>query len=391
MANVVLGVCGSVAAYRACDLARDLELAGHQVRVCLSDSAQKFVTPALFEALTGHPCLASTFDQPVAGEMAHIEWARWADLVLVAPATANTLARLAGGTSEDMLTSLVLATDAPLVVAPAMNPTMFAQPANQSALAALESRGAIVVRPMAGEVACGESGTGKLAENSTILAAALSVIAFRRSWRGHVVALTSGPTREAIDDVRFVSNRSSGKMGQAIAQAAVMAGATVRVVSGPVSVVYPAAAQVRRVESAQEMLAAALEVAEGASLFLGVAAVADYRPVSRAPGKLRRTDSRVTLELTPNPDVIASVAASGKARRVVAFAAEPDDRLDEARAKAARKGVWGIVANQVGAEGTGFEADSNRLVLLTHETTHDSGVRSKFACATWLLDLLAER
>lgn len=390
MANIVLGVSGSVAAYRACDLARDLMRAGHTVRVCLSDAAAEFVRPSLFEALTGQPCLSGVFEEPVAGRMAHIDWARWAELVLVAPATANTVNRLGFGLADDMLTTLALAATYPIVVAPAMNPSMYTHVAVQEGLTRLRERGAVVVEPAEGDVACGENGQGKLASNATIVAACLTVLNRRAGWKGRKVVVSSGPTREAIDDVRFLSNRSSGKMGRALAQAALMMGADVVVVSGPVSVGYPAQAQVVPVVSAEEMLAACLASCQGASVFIGAAAVADYRPAEPVKGKLRRSSEAVTLALVPNPDIVAEVARSGRVDKVVAFAAEPDADLATAREKMKRKGVAAIAVNDISEAGSGFEGDTNRLTLLTADGQQfNSGFQSKLGCALWLLENLA--
>lgn len=390
MANVVLGVSGSVAAYRACDLARDLMRAGHGVRVCLTDAAAEFVRPALFEALTGQPCLSGVFEEPVAGRMAHIDWARWADLVVVAPATANTVNRLGFGLADDMLTTLALAATCPLLVAPAMNPSMYTHEAVQEGLARLHGRGALVVEPAEGDVACGENGQGKLASNGAIVAACQSLLSRRETWKGKKVVVSSGPTREAIDDVRYVSNRSSGKMGRALVQAALMMGAEVTVVSGPVAVTYPAQARVVSVQSADQMLAACVSASEGADLFVGAAAVADYRPAQKAAGKMRRTDQTMVVQLVPNPDIVAEIARSGHVKKVVAFAAEPDSDLATAREKISRKGVAAIAVNDVSESGSGFEVDTNRLQLLFADGRQiDSGHQSKLACALWLFDHLA--
>ncbi|HAY15022.1 MAG TPA: bifunctional phosphopantothenoylcysteine decarboxylase/phosphopantothenate--cysteine ligase CoaBC, partial [Fimbriimonadaceae bacterium] len=225
MPTVVLGITGSVAAYRAADLARDLMRAGFTVRACLTEGAQEFVQPALFEALTGQPVLQSAFDEPEPGRMAHIDWARQADLLLIAPATAHTLNRLAAGIADDMLTTIALVYDGPVVVAPAMNPSMLAHPATQASLQTLQERGVVVVDPVGGLVACGEEGQGKLAANETILQTALAAAQQGKALAGQRVLITSGPTQEAIDDVRYLSNRSSGRMGAALAQAALMQGA----------------------------------------------------------------------------------------------------------------------------------------------------------------------
>jgi len=388
--NLVLGVSGSVAAYRAADLARELMRQGFTVRVCLTDAAQKFVTAALFEALTGQPCLIDAFEEPEAGRMAHIDWARQAEVVVVAPATANTIARIAHGIGDDMLTTICLATTAPLVVAPAMNPQMYAGVAHREALEKLKTRASLIVEPVEGDVACGEHGQGKLASISEIVAAVTTVTSRAQKLVGKTVLITSGPTQEAIDDVRFLSNRSSGKMGAALARAAVLMGATrVIVVSGPVSTPYPLQAEVIRVTSAHEMLEACLKHAAEAHLVIGAAAVADYRPLYPLRGKIRRKSDTLAVEFTENPDVIAEVAKLTKGS-VIGFAAEPSSDLAVPREKIARKGLSAIAVNDVSLPGIGFEADDNALTLIKQDgTTVASGRMSKLSCALWLLDAVS--
>jgi phosphopantothenoylcysteine decarboxylase / phosphopantothenate---cysteine ligase len=384
--NLVLGVSGSVAAYRAADLARELMRQGFTVRVCLTDAAQNFVSRALFEALTGQPCLIDTFEEPQPGRMAHIDWARQADLILIAPATANTIAKIASGLGDDMLTTICLAATAPLVVAPAMNPQMYASEAHQEALQKLRTRAAFVVEPTEGDVACGEHGQGKLASVEHIVQAVMEVQGRSQKLAGKTVLITSGPTQEAIDDVRFLTNRSSGKMGAALARAALLMGASrVIVISGPVSVLYPLQAEVMNIRSAEEMLASALPFAPDADIIIGAAAVADYRPAAKQTGKIRRAAVPISLELIPNPDVITELAkvATGK---VIAFAAEPSGDLTEARAKITKKGVAGIAVNNVSAEGIGFDSQNNALTLIRVDgSISESGPRSKLSCALWLL------
>lgn len=389
MKRVVLGVSGSVAAYRAADLARDLMRAGCEVRVCLTDAAQEFVRPALFEALTGHPCLIDTFEEPERGRMAHIDWARQADLLLIAPASANTLAKIAEGRGDDMLSTLALAYEGPLLIAPAMNPAMYLHPATQAHLEMLQERGAWMVEPVEGDVACGENGQGKLASNARIVEESLAALADRTRLEGKHVVITSGPTQEAIDDVRFLSNRSSGKMGAAVAQVALSLGARVTVISGPTSVPLPRLANAVRVTSALEMRDAALTAAKDADWVIGVAAVADYRPANPVRGKMRRGEGDLQIELTPNPDIIAEVASANPQARVIAFAAEPSDDLQAAREKMRRKGVHAIAVNDVSRAEIGFESGENELTLLRADgEPSSSGRRSKLGCARWLWDAL---
>ncbi len=390
--NVVLGVSGSIAAYRAADLARDLMRAGHTVRVCLTDSAQKFVTPTLFEALTGQPCLITAFDEPETGRMAHIDWARNADILVVAPATANVVNKLAAGIGDDMLTTIVLATTSPLVIAPAMNPQMYLNEATQHALDTLKARAAIIVAPQEGDVACGEHGQGKLATNAEILAAVATLNVRREALKGKRVLITSGPTQEPIDAVRYISNRSSGKMGAALARAALLMGAQVTVVSGPVKIAYPLQAEILRVRTACEMLEAALCAAAGADIVIGAAAVADYRPTQPVQGKIRRSADSISIELTPNPDVLAEIAKLNPTALLVGFAAEPTADLDVAREKLQRKGLHAIAANDVGQGEIGFDVDVNELSLIFRDgATLSSGRHSKLGCAIWLFERLIAR
>ncbi|HTQ08490.1 MAG TPA: bifunctional phosphopantothenoylcysteine decarboxylase/phosphopantothenate--cysteine ligase CoaBC [Fimbriimonadaceae bacterium] len=390
--NLVLGVSGSVAAYRAADLARELMRSGFTVRVCLTDAAQKFVSPVLFEALTGQPCLIDAFEEPERGRMAHIDWARQADAIVVAPATANTIARIAHGIGDDMLTTLCLASTAPLVVAPAMNPQMYAGEAHQEALEKLRARAAVIVEPVEGDVACGEHGQGKLASIPEIVEAVKTVAGRSQKLAGQSVLITSGPTQEAIDGVRYLSNRSSGKMGAALARAALLMGAQrVVIVSGPVAVPYPLQAEVVRVVTACDMLEAAQNHAGEADWIIGAAAVADYRPAHPQPGKIRRSAEPLAVELTPNPDVIAELAKLCRGK-VVGFAAEPSGDLAEARAKIERKGLAAIAVNDVSRPGIGFESDRNALTLIMRDgTIASSGVMSKLACALWLIEAIASR
>lgn len=390
MPNLVLGVSGSVAAYRAADLARELMRAGFTVRVCLTDGAQKFVTPILFETLTGQPCLTDTFEEPEVGRMAHIDWARQADVLLIAPATANTINRIAYGLGDDMLTTLALAFEGTTIIAPAMNPSMYVNENTEEAVRRLESKGVFFVEPTEGDVVAGEVGLGKLASVASILETVQTVAKRAQLWKGKKVLITSGPTQEAIDDVRFLSNRSSGKMGVALAKAALLMGAEVVLVSGPTAQTLPRLANCVRVHSADEMLSAAVAFAAEADLIIGAAAVADYRPVEKIKGKRRSDRENWSLELTPNPDIIAALSKLKKAgAMVVGFAAEPTGDLTIARQKLEKKGLHAIAHNDVSKAGIGFESDENELTLI--RATGDlisSGKHSKLACALWLLEQL---
>lgn len=386
MTEIVLGVGGSVAAYRAADLARELMRRGFGVSAVLTESAARFVTPLLFESLTGRPALVGAYEEPERGRMAHIDLARRADLLLVAPITASGLAKLAHGVADDMLTTLALATRAPMLLAPAMNPDMWAAEPTRANVATLLARGAELVGPVGGLVACGEEGTGKLATIDEIVAAAEAAAFRSEALKGKRVLVTTGPTEEPIDDVRFLTNRSSGKMGAAIARAALAMGATVDVVAGPQSHPLPPGARIVRVRTAREMEGTALTLAEGADFAVGVAAVADYRPGTTATGKLRRSGEPIDLRLVPNPDVIAGIAQ--RAGRTLGFAAEPSGDLAEARAKLARKGLWGVAHNDVSDPAIGFGADDNRVTLVTAAGEEASERLPKAVVARWLLERL---
>ncbi len=389
--TIVLGVSGSVACYRACDLARDLMRQGFEVRACLTDSAQKFVSPALFEALTGRPCLMDSFEEPERGRMAHIDWARQASLVLVAPATANVLNKLAAGFADDMLTTIALAYEGPLVVAPAMNPAMYSHATTQESLKRLEARGVVIVEPLEGEVACGEQGQGKLASNPQIVDAALFLTRLSQSLKGKRVLITSGPTREPIDDVRFLSNRSSGKMGVALAKASLLMGADVTIVSGPTSVVLPQQATVVRVETAREMLEAAKDSVGHADIIIGAAAVSDFTVMNPVHGKLRRADGLPKIDLAPNQDIIAELACLARpGAKVVAFAAEPSPDLAVARSKLAAKRVVAIAVNDVSDPAIGFESDENEVTFVTEHAIDRSPRTNKFRVALWIMNKILD-
>lgn len=363
---------------------------GFKVRACLTDGAAQFVTPTLFEALTGQPCLDGVFEEPERGRMAHIEWARSADVLLVAPATANVINKLANGYADDMLTTIALAYEGRLVVAPAMNPSMYAHDTTQRSLGVLRARAAVVVEPSEGTVACGEQGQGKLASNEQIVSAVLSVAQFGRALAGKKVVITSGPTEEPIDDVRAITNRSSGKMGSAVARAALMMGAEVTVIAGPQRATLPLRANIVNVRTALEMHAAALVHAKSADVFIGVAAVGDFRPEKKIEGK-SRSGSLKEIKLVANPDIVADVAQLGTCQ-TIAFSAEPDANLAAATEKMRKKGVHAIAVNDVSRSDTGFESDDNELTLLFSDGRRlQSGKASKLNCAVWLLEQTCDK
>lgn len=368
---VVLGVTGSIAAYRAADVARELMRAGFEVRVCLSRAALQFVTPALFEGLTGHPCLTHAFDEPEQGRMAHIDWAREASVLLVCPATANAIAHLAEGKGLDMFTTIALATDAPLVVCPAMNPHMYAHPATQKNIETLRERGAHIVEPQEGDVACGEHGEGKLAATERIVSEVILAANRSELYQGLTVVVTAGPTHEPIDPVRFLANRSSGKMGYALADAARRMGARVRLISGPTHLHAHPKVELVRVTTAEEMLQATLEATTDANLLIGAAAVADFRAASPSKEKIRR-EGNLTLTLTPNPDILATAASQRPGLIIVGFAAEKGLDEPSARHKLEEKGLSAIFLNDVSRSDIGFDSDQNEgvLILKNGKTIH---------------------
>ena len=360
--RILVGVSGGIAAYKSAELVRLLRAAGAEVRVVMTPAATRFITPLTLQALSGHPVRVELFDAGAEAGMDHIHLARWADAVLVAPASADLLARLAAGRADDLLTTLCLATRAPLLVAPAMNSAMWAHPATRDNVARLAARGVTLIGPAEGEQACGETGPGRLVEPPQLVAAVAG--RFRAGLLDGVRALiTAGPTREPVDPVRFLTNRSSGKMGYAVAAALAEAGASVTLVSGPVALEVPDRVRCIRVERAAEMAEAVRARLAETDLFVAAAAVADYRPAETAPHKLKKRAERMALPLVRTPDILAEVAASTRPPFTVGFAAETEDLERHARAKRMLKGVDMLAANRVGA-GEGFEVDDNALLVV---------------------------
>jgi phosphopantothenoylcysteine decarboxylase/phosphopantothenate--cysteine ligase len=361
--NVLLGVSGGIAAYKSAELVRQLQARGARVRVIMTRGAREFITPLTLQALSGNPVHTELLDAEAEQGMGHIELARWADLLLIAPATADLVARLAAGRADDLLTTVALATPAPVLLAPAMNQQMWRDEATSANIATLLARGVTMVGPAAGEQACGDVGPGRM-EEPEIIAEAAAARFDTGLLAGRRVVITAGPTREALDPVRYISNHSSGKMGFALARAAAEAGALTTLVSGPVQLATPDRVRRIDVESAEEMLRSCLELLSECDIFIACAAVADYRPDSAASSKIKKDAAEMTLHLVRNPDILATVAASEQGPFAVGFAAETNDVLGYAREKLARKGLDMIVANDVSDQSIGFNSDLNAATVL---------------------------
>ncbi len=388
--RIALGITGGIAAYKSADLVRRLRDAGAEVRVVMTRAATEFITPLTMQAVSANPVHIHMLDAEAESGMGHIELARWADAVLIAPASANFVAKMAHGRADDLLSTLCLATEAPLALAPAMNQQMWQNPATQSNLAAIERRGVRVFGPAEGAQACGETGPGRMLEPAEIVELTAALFATGLLERLHVL-VTAGPTWEAIDPVRGVTNRSSGKMGYAIAEAAAEAGAHVTLISGPAYLTDPERVTTVRVTSAREMYEAVHARIRDTDIFIGVAAVCDYRPAKFAPQKLKKRSDTMTLELVKNPDILASVAALTPAPFTVGFAAETEDLERHARVKLLEKRVDLIAANDVSAETQGFESEYNRVLLIDKRGTVELPRQQKGQLARALIQHIAER
>lgn len=387
--RIVLGVTGGIAAYKSADLVRRLQDAGAEVRVVMTRGAQAFVTPLTFQAVSGNPVHTTLLDEHAEAGMGHIELARWADTVLVAPATADFMARLAHGLADDLLTTLCLATAAPLVLAPAMNRQMWANPATVANRELLEVRGVRMLGPGEGSQACGESGPGRMLEPAELAEAVIGT--HEKTLSGRKVLVTAGPTYEDLDPVRYIGNRSSGRMGFAVAAAAALAGAEVTLIAGPVQLDTPAGVERRDVRSAREMHAEVMSAAATADVFVGVAAVADFRPADRAVEKIKKGDGGMDISLVPNPDIIMDVAALENGPLTVGFAAETEKLEEHALDKLSRKRLDMIAANRVGQEGTGFDVGENEILLLSGKDRKPLGRGSKQKLADLLVREISAR
>jgi phosphopantothenoylcysteine decarboxylase / phosphopantothenate---cysteine ligase len=387
--RILLGVSGGIAAYKSADTVRRLREIGAEVRVIMTRGAESFITPLTLQAVSGHPVYRQLLDTEAEAGMGHIELARWADAVLVAPASANFLARLAQGRADDLLTAVCLATETPVAVAPAMNQQMWNNAATKANLITLQKNGVRIFGPGEGSQACGEVGPGRMLE-PTDLAGLTSELFTSGVLDGLRVVITAGPTWEALDPVRGLSNRSSGKMGYALATAAMESGARVILVSGPTSLPDPERVLTLRVESAQEMHDTVHTHVPTANIFIGVAAVADYRPATRASEKIKKSGEKMTLALERNPDILASVAALNPAPYTVGFAAETEHVEQNARRKLEDKKIDLVAANRVGAD-LGFESDDNSLLLIDRRDATTLPAQPKTKLARSLIQHIAER
>ena len=405
--QILLGITGGIASYKSAILARRLIDAGCDVRVVMTQGAQAFITPLTFQALTGNPVHTDLLDPAAEAAMGHIELARWADYVLIAPATANVMARLANGLADDLLTTLCLATEAPLAIAPAMNRLMWSNPATQANLATLINRGTTIIGPGAGEQACGEFGEGRMSEPEAIRDAMAAAIAAApntnnavathstspiagNELQGKSFVITAGPTEEAIDPVRFISNRSSGKMGFALATAAAEMGADVTLIAGPVALATPAHVKRIDVKTADDMLDSTLNAVKSADVFIAVAAVADYKVAKFSSEKIKKTDAKLTLELVRNPDILKTVAALKARPFCVGFAAETENLEKNAQSKLKKKKLDMIAANQVGqANNPVFGSDTNSLSVYWGKNKEQIAPAAKLHVARQLLKLIA--
>lgn len=390
--SVALGVCGGIAAYKAVEVLRGLQRAGCSVRVAMTKRAGEFVQPLTFRALSGSHVIVDDYAPDNPDPIAHITFSQTVDLLVVAPATANIIAKFANGVADDFLSSTYLACTAPVLIAPAMNTTMWEHPATQRNLRQLRADGVYFVEPDAGEMACGTIGPGRLSEPERIVRAALEILAGAdrpKDLAGERFLITVGATREEFDPVRFISNRSSGKMGFALAEAAVKRGAAVTVVAGVTTVDPPAGLRVVKALSADEMLKAVASEAGKASVFIGAAAIADYRPAQRAEQKIKKSSESITLTLERTPDVLSQVAASrANGMLVVGFAAETENVLENAKEKLRSKKLDAIVANDVSRADAGFDSSTNAITIITADNALELPLMSKSDAANRILDVI---
>lgn len=387
--KIVVGVTGGIAAYKACELVSRLKKRGAQVRVVLTEHACQFVQPLTFETLSGNPAYTDSFDRKY--EIGHVALAKWADLLLIAPATADCMAKMACGIADDLLSTTCLAVRCPVLVAPAMNSAMWRNPATQANLELLRSRGLRFVGPEAGRLACGDDDVGRMSEPEQIVKAVEAILNPLRDLEGLNVLVTAGPTVERIDPVRYITNRSTGKMGYALAEAARDRGANVTLVSGPTSLTAPQGVEFVRIESSAQLCAAVLERGESADVVIQAAAPADFRPKNVSDRKIKKTGESMTLELEATTDIAAELGRRKQPGQIlVAFAAETNDVMDNARGKLAKKNADLIVANDVSRSDAGFGVDTNVITLITAEDVRALEKMSKRAAADAILSRVRE-
>jgi len=389
--KILLGITGGIAAYKSAELIRQLVKVGAEVQVVMTAGAAEFITPMTLQALSGRPVRQALFDAAHEAAMGHIELARWADLIVIAPASAHFVAKMAAGMADDLLSTLCLATAVPIALAPAMNQQMWSNAATQANISTVQSRGVLIWGPAVGEQACGEIGSGRMEEPLDIAAHIGAQLAAVGALQGCQVLITAGPTREALDPVRYIGNRSSGKMGFALATALRDNGATVTLVSGPVSLETPAGVKRIDVESAQDMLSAVEQQAAESDLFIACAAVADYRPVSMAEQKMKKSREELEIQLVRNTDILATVAKRKSPPFTVGFAAETERHIEYAEKKRLVKGVDMIAANLVGGKQGGFERDENALSVLWENGHKELPMSSKDKLVGQLVELIVER
>mgnify|MGYP001135869035 FL=1 len=388
--RIILGITGGIAAYKSAEITRRLQDEGAEVRVVMSESAQEFIRPLTLQALSGNPVHTDLLDPEAEAAMGHIELARWADIVLIAPATANFVATLNQGSANDLMSSICLATTAPVMIAPAMNQAMWSNSASQQNIESLKQREVIILEPDNGIQACGDVGPGRLPQPETIVRQVASVFK-TGEMTGKKVVITAGPTREAIDPVRYISNHSSGKMGYAIADAMIDAGADVTLISGPVSLKQPDRCTLVSVTSAHEMLEAATEAAKGTDIFISAAAVADYYIPESSDQKIKKKSDKMTLNLAKTPDIVSIVKENNPKLFVLGFAAETQKVEQYAREKLASKNLDAIIANDVSREDIGFNSDDNEALWVEQESTHHFSKCNKAQLARDLVALLATK
>ena len=387
--QIILGITGGIAAYKSAELTRLLKNAGANVRVVMTPSATEFITPLTLQALSGNPVHLHLLNTEAEAGMGHIELAKWADMVLIAPASANFMARLTAGQGDDLLTTLCLATEAPICLAPAMNQAMWRDAGTQQNASILHQRGVMLFGPGIGEQACGDNGPGRMLEPEEIANRAAEQFE-SGSLAGKTVFITAGPTREPLDPVRYISNHSSGKMGYALAEAAIEAGAKVKLISGPVNLPAPARLERVSVESAQDMLEASLDNLSLCDIFIAAAAVADYRPTAISEHKIKKGSEEIMeLHLVKNPDIVATVAASAPKPFTVGFAAETRDILEYARGKLERKNLDLIIANDVSRSDIGFNSDENAVTVISQHRAETLPQTSKRKLAALLIERIA--